>query len=357
MATLRRLRACFRGVGPAGPTPVGQATVVQEAAERGRAELEGQGFTIQDGAVDHDVLLRLRTAARTMVAAAARRDERGFAMRGGEGAGAWGLRGIYDPAWGEISQVFRDYMSSEAVQNHAREFLGCGRNDLLLPDTDFLIFCDPPEGYSQRWHRDIRWYGAGGDFSEAGQRARWEEIQAGPGGAWARGAPHVSGHNDYMVENGGAQLRWQLALVDMPDCGVDYVPGSHRRFRTSTEEAALLRGEQISKPALTDTVAATPQAAAAAAAGVAHDGFSPIPAHAGSPGSSIIGLKAGQAVFWNGDGIHRGFTRPGVERLTLSCALVRWNGVQARGQDPGRIEMNGRPLAPDVRCSSRTTAD
>ena len=47
-----------------------------------------------------------------MVAAAARREERGFAMRGGKGAGAWGLRGIYDPAWGETSQVFRDYMSS-----------------------------------------------------------------------------------------------------------------------------------------------------------------------------------------------------------------------------------------------------
>jgi hypothetical protein len=193
----------------------------------------------------------------------------------------------YDPAWGELSRVFREYMASEAVQGHARRFLSCGPQDLLLPDTDFLIFCNPPEGYAQRWHRDIRWYGHGGDFSEAAQRQRWAEIQAGPGGAlfsqalplplpnlhavllregrrrrrmekrpwlcgcvgrgagaWARGGPRVSGHNDYMVENGGAQLRWQLALVDMPDCGVDYVPGSHRRFRTGLEEAALMSGEQ-----------------------------------------------------------------------------------------------------------------
>jgi hypothetical protein len=29
----------------------------------------------------------------------------------------------------------------------------------------------------------------------------------------------------------------------------------------------------------------------------------------------------------------------------LSCALVRWAGVKTKGQDPGRIDINGRPLS------------
>ena len=41
----------------------------------------------------------------------------------------------------------------------------------MLPDTDFVIFCNPAEGYTQGWHRDVRVYGDGGDWSEEAQRA------------------------------------------------------------------------------------------------------------------------------------------------------------------------------------------
>ena len=41
----------------------------------------------------------------------------------------------------------------------------------MLPDTDFVIFCNPPGGHSQGWHRDTRVYGAGGDWSGASRRS------------------------------------------------------------------------------------------------------------------------------------------------------------------------------------------
>ena len=39
--------------------------------------------------------------------------------------------------------------------------------------------------------------------------------------------------------------------------------------------------------------------------------------------------RAGIYVDWNGDGMHRGFTKPGVERLTLSCAYVEGYEVES----------------------------
>ena len=170
----------------------------------------------------------------------------------------------------------------------------------------------------------MRIYGEGGDWSEEAQRARWHELMS-------SGGSFPSGHNDYTSGNGGLQLRWQLALIDMPDSGLDFVPGSHARFRTELEDAAMGARSKARDGIEVDNA-------------IAHDGIAPIPPHEGSGGSTAVALKAGQTAYWNGDGMHRGFTKPGVERLSLSCAYVKWNGLAAVGQDAGRVEINGRRI-------------
>ena len=80
-------------------------------------------------------------------------------------------------------------------------------------------------------------------------------------------------------------LRWHLALVD--DSCLQIVPGSQKRYRTEHERSCLLetRNEDI-------------------------------------PGQYTIELKAGEAVFWNGNSIHRGIYKKDSERLTISAS---WN--------------------------------
>lgn len=288
-------------------------------------QLRDEGLTIVDNAVDPELLPRLRDAARELVALARRREEKGgFAMRHSEDAGPWGIRGIYDPAWGAASKVFTEYMMSQPVLDYAKAFLGAEPDELMLPDTDFVIFCNPPEGYTQGWHRDVRTYGDGGDWSDDAQRARWAELTG----------PNLfpSGQNDYTSNNGGLQLRWQLALIDTPDSGLGFVSGSHNRYRTLLEDAAL-GGRARGRDGI--DVGENP---------FVHDGIAEIAPHEGSQGSTVVALKAGQTAYWNGNGMHRGFTKPGVERLSLSCAYVKWNGVKVLGGDAGRVELGGRPV-------------
>ena len=78
-------------------------------------------------------------------------------------------------------------------------------------------------------------------------------------------------------------LRWQLALVD--DACLEIVPGSHCRYRTKHEREVLINDR-----------------------------------HADIPGQVAIGLKAGQASFWNGNTIHRGVMKKDVERLTIAAS-------------------------------------
>ena len=140
-------------------------------------ELQERGITLVDDAVSSDLLPRLRDAARELVALSRDFQEKGgYAMRHSPDAGPWGVRGTYDPAWGAAARVFTEYMSSKEVVDYACGFLDCSEDDLMLPDTDFVIFCNPPEGYTQGWHRDVRTYGDGGDWSEDAQRARWSEL-------------------------------------------------------------------------------------------------------------------------------------------------------------------------------------
>ena len=66
------------------------------------------------------------------------------------------------------------------------EFLECGPEDLLLPDADCILFMNVPgRDRTQQWHRDMRWAGEGGDYSEEGQRVRWQEIQEAKAGTTA----------------------------------------------------------------------------------------------------------------------------------------------------------------------------
>ena len=38
--------------------------------------------------------------------------------------------------------------------------------------------------------------------------------------------------------------------------------------------------------------------------------------------------------------------------VALSCGLVRWAGVKSKGQDPGRIDIHGRPIVTTSRHHS-----
>ena len=126
-------------------------------SEQTFAELRDNGITVVENAVNEQLLPKLRDAAKELVARARAREERGgFVMRSSPEAGPWGHRGIYDPAHGAAAAVFAEYMASPEVLAYAKAFLGCEEDQLMLPDTDFVIFCNPPEGYTQGWHRCAR---------------------------------------------------------------------------------------------------------------------------------------------------------------------------------------------------------
>ena len=74
--------------------------------------LREDGVTLVDRAVPAGMLARLREAAEHLVGESRRNRERGgYAMRHGDGAGPWGIRGTYDPAWGPAAAVFAEYMA------------------------------------------------------------------------------------------------------------------------------------------------------------------------------------------------------------------------------------------------------
>ena len=83
--------------------------------------------------------------------------------------------------------------------------------------------------------------------------------------------------------------KWHLALL-MNEC-LQIVPGSQKRYRTKHEHRCL-----------TET---------------RHDDI---------PGQLTVRLEPGQAVFWNGNALHRGVMRKDVERLTVAASWVRHCG-------------------------------
>ena len=191
------------------------------------------------------------------------------------------------------------------------EFLECGPEDLLLPDADCILFMNVPgRDRTQQWHRDMRWAGEGGDYSEEGQRVRWQEIQEA-----AKTSP--CGHNGYFEDHGGSYFRWALSLIDNIGTGLEIVPKSHRRFRTEFENDCLLpEGAKLEGHG--SRLGGTPKAMSDGEGGESL-----------IPGATFVDLKAGQAVLWSGDMLHRGRTPVNTERLTLSCSWSRWNGLNA----------------------------
>merc|ERR1712070_138025 len=137
-------------------------------------------------------------------------------LRDSPGQDLWGVRGLFSPDLQE--PVFAEYMSSEPVVAYIRAMMGCSEEELLLPDADAIIFCNPRGvDRAQGWHRDARWWGLDtssgrrdsgrtneasadyADFSYEAEIARWEELQAGPDKCFALGQPRVSGHNSYLA--------------------------------------------------------------------------------------------------------------------------------------------------------------
>lgn len=92
-------------------------------------------------------------------------------------------------------------------------------------------------------------------------------------------------------------FRWHLALID--DACLQLVPGSHRRYRTPHERDCLINDR-----------------------------------HADIPGQKTIALKAGQAVFWSGNAIHRGIMKKEVERLTIAGL---WS-IHTEGEEPTKTD-------------------
>ena len=86
------------------------------------------------------------------------------------------------PGW--RAPVFAEYMGSAPVLDYARGFLGCGREELMLPDADCILYLSPMNvDRAQGWHRDSTHWGAadhpsGSAWSEAAQREQWARICA-----------------------------------------------------------------------------------------------------------------------------------------------------------------------------------
>jgi hypothetical protein len=120
-----------------------------------------------------------------------------------------------------------------------------------------------------------------------------------------------------LTDHGGKYVRWALSLVDNIGTGLEIVPRSHRRFRTEYENDVLLP-EEAKREGFGVRLGGTPKAMSAGESG---DSL--------IPDARFVDLKAGQAVLWTGDCLHRGRTPVGPERLTLSCSWSRWNGINA----------------------------
>lgn len=211
------------------------------------------------------------------------------------------IRGAMMPGWN--APAFADHMGSEAVLDYVRGFLNVEKEDLMMPDADCILYVGHEHGVdrAQGWRkhtrnshihslfpgaserllviadRDSQEYMRGG-FDEQNQREQFERLnspvywdQVGPyGGAFdpnVGGSGGLFGHvstpaipttqhalpgmpltaclgfqNTYIENNPGAQwCRWETALVDHEwNSGVEYVAGSHRRWRTDFENEVLL---------------------------------------------------------------------------------------------------------------------
>ncbi len=215
----------------------------------------------------------------------------------------WSINGVFHPDLSE-SAVFLEYYGSDTVVAAAQAFLG--GQELQLGDIS--PFVNPQEAdFSIGWHRDMNWYsnGVDPDFSEAAERAVWQRrsyntAEIGDGRMTENDDRRINASN--RSPEGRGRVKWHLALL--PDDSFEIVPASHRRWRTEQERTVLghYNGEPVPDTGLTK--------------------------HSPLDGGIVVHAEPGDCIFWNGDCIHRGGNRAGVERRTLACNYDAWDERQ-----------------------------
>ena len=320
-------RACVAPSAVTAPSVQAPASCVTPTM---RKEMFEQGYTIVDGMVTAELLERLIAAARRCVQEAYESDDvnlhGGWVGKEPGDKGPNALRGVMMPGW--RAPEFAEYMGSELVLDYVRGFLNVEKEELMMPDADCILYCGHKAGKdrAQGWHRDSGEYLRKG-YDEQSQREQWEVLQSpeywpqvgpygGPFDPEVSGSGGLFGHSTYIENNPGAQwCRWETALVDHEvNSGVEYVAGSHRRWRTDLENDILL--PESKKRELEGYVRVLPDGVSSTGMSGGRNGQ-----HSGEsilPGAAVVQIKSGQTVFWNGNGMHRGRTTGGVERISLA---------------------------------------
>jgi len=150
----------------------------------------------------------------------------------------------------------------------------------------WVNLCAVGDQYQGDWHRDT-----GGQAKDGSYEVEMEIL--------ARHRKHF--------------MKWHLALVDDPCLWI--VPGSHRRYRTEREREVLINARQ-----------------------------------GDIPGALEIVLKRGQTIFWNSNGIHRGWKPEGMgDRSTLMGGLINHHSeyeASEKGDHRWLLADNIRPSLP-----------
>ena len=218
------------------------------------------GYFIVDDAVDAEALDELGRALRRVadkVRSGAVIEHQDRIETDGEGQEPHIVSALMAPEYGEA--VFSEYLVSGPVQKYAR--LIVGNRQRLGWISGFAS--TQIAGYDCGWHRDT-----GGRDRDASYEVEMETLRT---------------HRKNM-------LKFHLAVEDDPCLWL--IPGSHIRYRTDEEQAAMA-GDRKGELA----------------------------------GAVQIDLQRGQTVFWNGNTIHRGLAPQGMtERWNLTGSLVRHDG-------------------------------
>ena len=256
-----------------------------------RAHFERFGYCVADDAVSPELAAELRAASRRVRDRVHNGELRhGFIHRSETGE-PWGIRGLLSPQHAEPS--FAEYLGCPELTRYISGFTRSAELGL----GSATLFTNPRDApFTIGWHRDSSTPGGSKtygnkDYSETAERREWEREQ------WADRSP---GALKTPEIRGG--VGFQLTLLDSE--AFELVPGSHRRWRTEQEFESMshYRGKY------TDT------------GGGPKFGLTKFSA---LPEMLAVPLQAGQTMFWDGDLIHRGSMQPGIERLTLHCAMGR----------------------------------
>jgi hypothetical protein len=315
---------------PAAAAAVAETALPSRVTPEMRVEMFEQGYTIVDDMVSAELLERLIAASRRCVQDAYDSDDvnlhGGWVGKEPGEKGPNAIRGVMMPGW--QAPEFAEYLGSEEVLDYVRGFLNVEKEDLMMPDADCILYVGHKDGSdrAQGWHRDSQEFMRKG-YDEQSQREQWEWMNSpdywekvehfgGPFDPDVAGSGGLFGHNTYIENNPGAQwCRWETALIDHEwNSGVEYVPGSHRRWRSDFENDILL--PESKKDEIEGFVRVLPDGVNGTGMTGGRNGK-----HSGDsimPGAAVVPIKSGQTVFWNGNGLHRGRTTGGIERISLA---------------------------------------